>query len=151
MDTNLIISSMTATGKKGSKAISNINPEKDNSTLKTFAQMVNGLTTNTYVDATRVDKQSVNEEGGGGSGKTEGIITYDAATHTITYNGDADELLVFHLQEESTANQASGIYEMNLLDPTNPAYLQDELLSVGDILVTPATDNFTAAFFEYEE
>ena len=147
MDTNLIISSTTATGKKGSKAISNINPEKDNSTLKTFAQMVNGLTTNTYVDATRVDKQSVNEEGGGGSGKTEGSIAYDAATHTITYNGDADELLFFHLQE-STANQEPGIYEMTLLNPTNPTSMEQSL-SEGDILVTPATDNFTAAFFEY--
>ena len=64
MDTNLIIN-FTNGGKKGSKAISNINPDKDNAVLKTFAQKVNALTTNTYVDATRVDKMSVNEEGGG--------------------------------------------------------------------------------------
>ena len=61
MDTNLIIN-YTNGNKKGSKAISNINPEKDNQTLKNFAQMVNGLTTNTYVDATRINKQSVNEQ-----------------------------------------------------------------------------------------
>ena len=60
MDTNLIIN-YTNGNKKGSKAISNINPDKDNQTLKNFAQMVNGLTTNTYVDATRVDKMSVEE------------------------------------------------------------------------------------------
>lgn len=66
MDTNLIIN-YTNGNKKGSKAISNINPEKDNQTLKTFAQMVNGLTTNTYVDATRINKQSVEEADAGGS------------------------------------------------------------------------------------
>lgn len=145
MDTNLIISSTTATGKKGSKAISNINPEKNNSTLKTFAQMVNGLTTNTYVDATRVDKQSVNEEGGGGSGKTEGVITYDAATHTITYNGDADEVVYFQVAQQTN--------QENFYDATT--YRPDEFpmtmeLNDYDIIVAPATANFTAAFYEYE-
>ena len=61
MDTSLIINAVNG-NKKVSKAVTNINPEKDNSTLKTFAQMVNGLTANTYVDATRINKQSVNEE-----------------------------------------------------------------------------------------
>lgn len=74
MDTSLIINATTTAGKKAAKAISNINPEKDNSILKTFAQKVNALTTNTYVDATRVNKMSVNEEGGGG---TTGTIVID--------------------------------------------------------------------------
>lgn len=65
MDTSLIINATTTAGKKAAKAISNINPDKDNTILKTFAQKVNALTTNTYVDATRVNKMSVNEEGGG--------------------------------------------------------------------------------------
>ena len=63
MDTSLIINA-TNSGKKVTKAITNINPDKDNTILKTFAQKVNALTTNTYVDATRVNKMSVNEEGG---------------------------------------------------------------------------------------
>ena len=65
MDTSLIINSTTTAGKKAAKAISNINPEKDNTILKTFAQKFNALSTNIYADATRVNKMSVNEEGGG--------------------------------------------------------------------------------------
>lgn len=70
MDTSLIINATTTAGKKAAKAISNINPDKDNTILKTFAQKVNSLTTNTYVDATRVNKMSVNEEGGGSTTPT---------------------------------------------------------------------------------
>ena len=66
MDTSLIINA-TNGNKKVTKAITNINPEKDNAILKTFAQKVNALTTNSYVDATRVDKMSVNEQDAGGS------------------------------------------------------------------------------------
>ena len=64
MDTHLIINA-TQSGKKVAKAISNINPVKDNAILKEFAQRINGLTTNIYVDATRINKQSVEETGGG--------------------------------------------------------------------------------------
>ena len=64
MDTSLIINA-TNGNKKVTKAVTNINPAKDNTTLKTFAQMVNGLTSNTYVDATRINKQSVNEQDSG--------------------------------------------------------------------------------------
>ena len=60
MDTSLIINA-TNSGKKVTKAITNINPAKDNSILKTFAQKINALTTNNYVAATRINKQSVEE------------------------------------------------------------------------------------------
>lgn len=84
MDTSLIISSTNA-GKKLQKAITNINPEKDNAVLKTFAQKVNALTTNTYLDATRVNKMSVEEEyqQGGGTSKQEGIITATELNYTM--------------------------------------------------------------------
>lgn len=83
MDTSLIISA-TNSGKKVTKAITNINPEKDNAVLKTFAQKVNDLTTNTYVDATRINKQSVNEQ----DGKPEPTLIIDNGFYT--YNGDGD-------------------------------------------------------------
>ena len=66
MNTSLIINA-TNGSQKVTKAITNINPEKDNAVLKTFAQKVNDLTTNTYVDATRITKESVEEEHSGGS------------------------------------------------------------------------------------
>ena len=76
MDTSLIINA-TNGNKKVTKAVTNINPEKDNTTLKTFAHMVNGLTTNTYVDATRINKQSVEEAdaGGGSTGELTFTVT----------------------------------------------------------------------------
>ena len=79
MDTSLIINA-TNGNKKVTKAITNINPEKDNAILKTFAQKVNALTTNSYVDATRVDKMSVNEQDAGGGSTRE-------LTFTVTKSG----------------------------------------------------------------
>ena len=76
MDTSLIINAVNG-NKKVTKAVSNINPEKDNQTLKTFAQMVNGLSTNTYVDATRINKQSVEEADAGGGSTGELTFTVD--------------------------------------------------------------------------
>ena len=101
MDTSLIINA-TNSGKKVTKAITNINPDKDNTILKTFAQKVNALTTNTYVDATRVDKMSVNESVGNLNPNLRvegGKITWDGngscsmvemvATATVSKNSDA--------------------------------------------------------------
>ena len=84
MDTSLIINA-TNSGKKIQKAITNINPEKDNATLKTFAQKVNALTTNEYIDATRVNKMSVNESS---AGKPE--PTFTISNGAYTYDGDGD-------------------------------------------------------------
>ena len=93
MDTSLIINA-TNSGKKVTKAITNINPEKDNSTLKTFAQMVNGLTTNTYVDATRINKQSVNEaDAGGGSTPADITLTVDKSKYTNAEVQISDETI----------------------------------------------------------
>ena len=75
MDTSLIINAVNGS-KKVTKAVTNINPAKDNTTLKTFAQMVNGLSTNTYVDATRINKQSVEEADAGGGSTGELTVTY---------------------------------------------------------------------------
>lgn len=88
MDTNLIIN-FTNGGKKGSKAISNINPDKDNSTLKTFAQMLNGLTANTYVDATRVDKMSVEETPAPSGELLDPHLTWDGIDSSlVTWEGN---------------------------------------------------------------
>lgn len=94
MDTNLIIN-FTNGGKKGSKAISNINPDKDNAVLKTFAQMVNGLTANTYVDATRVDKMSVEETPAPTGGLLDPQLACDASGNvTFLGSGSCDSVVV---------------------------------------------------------
>lgn len=53
--TSLIINS-TYDGKTIQKTLTDINPAADNTALKTWGQMLNGLTTNTYVKTDRIDK-----------------------------------------------------------------------------------------------
>ena len=53
---------ITATDTNSSKIstnISDINPEATNQELKTFAQMLNGLTTNSYVETTKITKETI--------------------------------------------------------------------------------------------
>lgn len=53
---------ITATDTNSSKIstnISDINPEATNQEIKTFAQMLNGLTTNSYVETTKITKETI--------------------------------------------------------------------------------------------
>ena len=107
MDTSLIINSTDTNNKKLQKTIACVNPAVSNSDLKTFAQMTNNLTTNQFVDANRVDRSNVDEEGGGTVIKTEptlevGTFSYDGYRYVagITYNGDGQ---LFVSTNEATA------------------------------------------------
>ena len=60
MDTSLIINA-TNSGKKVTKAITNINPAKGNAILNEFATRVNNLSTNTYAGGTRINKNALTE------------------------------------------------------------------------------------------
>ncbi len=141
MDTNLIINS-TNGGKKVSKAISNINPEKDNATLKEFAQKVNALTTNNYVDATRVNKMSVEETYSGGGGKTEGVISLTSINNfdqfTVNYNGDGE---LFIAGPDGVGTLSGDTLTVDTFGPTS-------MPETGYVLAE-ATDNFTAAICEF--
>ena len=57
--TSLIINTKDQEDKALTKTITNVNANCASSTLKTVAQMLNGLTTNTYVKTDRVDKSNV--------------------------------------------------------------------------------------------
>ena len=63
MPTVKVSATITATdytdGKKISTNISDINPEATNQNIKTFAQMLNSLTTNTYVETTKITKETI--------------------------------------------------------------------------------------------
>lgn len=41
------------------RSITNANPNASNYVLKTFAQQINGLTTNTFRGAVRIDKEDI--------------------------------------------------------------------------------------------
>ena len=47
------------TDKKLTTNITNINPEATNANIKTFAQMLNQLTTNSYVVTTKTTKEDI--------------------------------------------------------------------------------------------
>lgn len=55
--TSLVISAAND-GKIIQKTLTDINPAADNAALKTWGQMLNSLTTNTYVKSDRIDKTS---------------------------------------------------------------------------------------------
>lgn len=94
--TSLIITSTAAVGgKKLQKTLTDINSSATNTQLKSFAQQIIGLTTNTYAETNRVDKINCDLESGGGSssesaGKSFRNITITGAarssTATITAN-----------------------------------------------------------------
>jgi hypothetical protein len=53
--TSLVINAVND-GKQIQKTLTDINPTADNGALKVWGQMLNGLTTNTYVKTDRIDK-----------------------------------------------------------------------------------------------
>lgn len=58
--TSLVINATNA-GKVIQKTLTDINPAAENSALKTWGQMLNGLTTNTYMKTDRIDKTNVDD------------------------------------------------------------------------------------------
>lgn len=59
MATAINYTSTAQSGKKLNKTITAINPDAVNAHLKTFAQMLNGLTTNIYGSTSRIDKDEL--------------------------------------------------------------------------------------------
>lgn len=92
MQVNLEIASTTTNNKKQSTNIAYVNPNVPNATLKTFAQSLIGLTTNTFSGATRIAESDVDSGGGAKITPTLsiGAFSYDGYRYVadITYNGD---------------------------------------------------------------
>ena len=59
---SLILTSTSNQGKKLQKTITDINPSADGNALKSFAQKLNAMTTNTYVQTDCIDKFNVDTE-----------------------------------------------------------------------------------------
>lgn len=87
--TSLIISSTSVSdGKKLQKTLTDINSAATNDQLKSFAQVLNNLTTNTYLETNRVDRSNCDTEDDGGTGATRELTVTGAAqgaTATVTY------------------------------------------------------------------
>ena len=98
---NLILNATDSFGKSIAKTITNLNPDVNSDTAKTFAQMLNGFTTNTYVSTNRVDKANVDTEATGSTPDTRPTPTLTLESSSgnktvleggivITYDGDGD-------------------------------------------------------------
>lgn len=75
-------------GKRLTKTLTDINVNATNAQIKSFAQALNGLTTNVYLETNRVDKTNCDTESGGGSGggDTSGGVGQPEVFTTKAYN-----------------------------------------------------------------
>ena len=55
----MTITATDTTGKKITTNVSDINPEATNQNIKSFAQQLNALTTNTYVQTSKTTKEDI--------------------------------------------------------------------------------------------
>lgn len=105
----------TRDGKKVAKSFGFVNPDVANSLVGGFAQMVNALSNDTFVNAEVVKRMDTTEEEQttptptpAPAGKQEGIITYDddQENPTVTYNGDgAVFCLLYGLKDGDEADE----------------------------------------------
>lgn len=138
--TSLIVTSTTATdGKKLQKTLTDINSAATNEQLKSFGQMLNGLTTDTYVETNRVDRVNCDTEDGVSGGKAFRDITITGAAQGATATISANIL------EGGTINPAVFYYtgnEVQLLT-TTPAASDDATVAK----VTVAIPNSSGTVF----
>lgn len=166
--TSLILEATDTSGKKIQKTFTDVNPEASSADLKTFAQMCNGLTSNTYVRTDRINKINCDTEESGdsssSSSKTAASITFtdgnefsiasvkqDIAagnfSRAFNYNGDADIADFYTTTSNSDAKMAtafsiSGDYKM--LTVRNTAGV-DQMSPCVITIHAPETANYQAA------
>lgn len=78
--TSIIINTTAPDGKALQKTLTDVNNECGSYALKTFSQMLNGLTQNTYVKTTRIGKVVVDNESIPSAGKYQPITVGEFAT-----------------------------------------------------------------------
>ena len=130
-DTSLAITSTTPQDKKITTTITYVNPNMNNSDLKTFAQKLNALTNNTYEGATRIEKNDVDTA----PIKAERTPTFKLSTidgtpaastsTTITTNvsnvnwSANSKQIVLTITEITTANDTARVRYSNLSSTTS--------------------------------
>lgn len=88
-------STEAATGKKFQKTLTDINAAATSTQIKTFAQALNALTTNNYVETNRIEKTNVDTEeaSGGKLIPSLSISEFSEGSATVTYSGDGSLVL----------------------------------------------------------
>ena len=138
-------------GKKVAKSFGFVNPDVANSLVGGFAQMVNALSNDTFVNSQVVKVMDTTEEEQttptptpAPAGKQEGIITLSESfidldrenSTTFSYNGDAQVNVAWYTVNNS-ANFSGATVSGNTITVDN--------VYCNYVVYAPATDNFTAA------
>lgn len=102
-----LYSTDAAEGKKITSTVTYVNPEVDNSVLKSFAQQLNTLTTNNYESSDRVETVNLDTEGTNQRALTVENVA-SGATATITANIGSNEdtfspVVISSMQSGSTS------------------------------------------------
>ena len=108
MNTSLNIKSVEqSSGRKLQKTITDVNPNADGTALKTWAQGLNNLTTNSYVGTTKINIDNLLEEdtGGGGSGAVNPLPVPTVVAIYLTQTGveDADQVQTLEFTNASAS------------------------------------------------
>lgn len=90
---SLILTSTSNQGKKLQKTITDINPNAGAVALKGFAQKLNAMTTNTYVQTDCIDKYNVDTEIPPVDTRQTPTITFDASTPAPTTSADFNKTI----------------------------------------------------------
>lgn len=117
-----------------------VNPEANSATLKSFAQKLNGLTTNIYDEANRV--QSINVD-------TEDVpkITSTIALSKDSYNNGGDAIWIpyedIQTNSDATTNNYWGVLQYRNTESGQIRYIEHRVSSGKNFLVTEGNLNIT--------
>ena len=155
-----------ATGKKLQKTLTDINAAATSEQIKTFAQALNNLTTNNYVETNRIEKTNVDTEeaGGGGSSKPAHTLTVTrdwwsssaalSMSIAFTYDGNLTNLKAY-TNRSNDVEQGLPEYTEITTGAENTATLKVvgyQAVPYGKpvILYAPETDDYAAFIWTAE-
>lgn len=128
--TSLILTTTDILGRKQQQSITDVNPNADTTALKTFAQMCNALTTDTYVSTDRIDKINCDLEAG--TSKTTPTFSASKTTFSKALAG-----------QDATSTDDGMIYNSRWTVQTTVTYNGDGVLYAS---VNNAIDTFTVTY-----
>lgn len=111
MKTSLNLASKEPNGKKNQKTITDINPAADGNALKTFAQGLNNLTTNTYIGSTKINIDTLSDELDDGSNPLPAPKIYvGTMTDSSTFGGYTKLAVGNYKAQWTTKLPIGGVY-----------------------------------------
>lgn len=156
---SLILTSTSAKGNTLSKSITDINPKTEDVVLRTFAQKLNNMTTNTYVRTDCVDKFNVDTEGDLRVRQTPTITISDDMPKLANVQAGGKSGSVYHTSDGTLyMRRKSGCNNVGLVVKTDKSEFENVALNkygsttaTGGVIIIglTGTDNFKPIEVEY--